>query len=270
MDIAIGFDMTLAMTGPSLVLGALSVHPSVEPQLAAPETFTATPALTFTRYMDAFGNRIMHIPIPAGPQQLRLRSTALVRNSGAPDPESTDAIAHAVQDLPPEVLQFLLPSRYCDFDGALLDFAWQQFGQTAPGWGLVRSISDYVHQHIRFDYLQARATRSATEGWREGVGVCRDYAHLAVALCRCMNLPARYATGYLGDIGVPATPQPMDFSAWFQVYLGGQWRTWDARHNVPRKGRVLMACGRDAADVPITMVFGEHQLLHFEVTSKMV
>ena len=136
------------------------------------------------------------------------------------------------------------------------------------GWAQVRAISDYVHQRIRFDYLQARATRSATDAWREGVGVCRDYAHLAVALCRSMNLPARYVTGYLGDIGVPAVRLPMDFSAWFQVFLGGQWHTWDARHNVPRMGRVLMATGRDAADVPITMAFGANQLERFEVTTE--
>ena len=268
MDIAIGFDIELAVTGPTLLLGALSVHPSVEAQLVAPEQFSVTPALPFTRYVDAMGNRITHLPIPADTPYVRLRSAAVVRSSGLPDVEPLQARAHAVQDLPPEVLRFLLPSRYCDFDGALLEFAWQQFGQIPPGWGLVRAISDYAHQHIRFDYEQARPTRSATQAWQEGVGVCRDYAHLAVALCRSMNLPARYATGYLGDIRLPQVPSPMDFSAWFQVFLGGQWHTWDARHNVPRIGRLLMACGSDAADVPITMVFGDNQLVRFDVTTE--
>ena len=270
MDIAIGYDIALNVTGPTLILGALSVHPSLEPQLHAPEQFSTSPALPFTRYLDAMGNRITHLPVPAGTTQVRLRSAAVIRNSGLPDAEPTGAQAHAVQDLPTEVLRFLLPSRYGDFDGELLNFAWQQFGQTAPGWGLVRAISDYVHQHIRFDYMQARPTRSATEAWREGVGVCRDYAHLAVALCRSMNLPARYATGYLGDIGIAPTGTPGDFSAWFQVFVGGQWHTWDARHNVPRQGRTLMAYGRDAADVPITMVFGNNELAHFEVITDVV
>ena len=268
MDIAIGFDIALRISGPSLLLGHLSVHPSVAPQLHAPEQFAIHPALPHTQYSDSFGNRVTHIPIPAGVGTIRLHSSATVRNDGLPDREPQHAAAHAVQDLPPACLQFLLPSRYCDFDGELLDLAWQQFGAVPRGWAQVRAISDYVHQRIRFDYLQARATRSATDAWREGVGVCRDYAHLAVALCRSMNLPARYVTGYLGDIGVPAVRLPMDFSAWFQVFLGGQWHTWDARHNVPRMGRVLMATGRDAADVPITMAFGANQLERFEVTTE--
>ena len=267
MDIAIGFDISLDITGPNLLLGCLSVHPSVVPQLHAPEQLVITPALPHTQYSDSFGNRVTHVPIPNGTTTLQLHSRAVVRDDGQPDQEPTHAGAHAAQDLPHEVLQFLLPSRYCDFDGELQATAWQEFGSLPPGWGMVRAISDYVHQRIRFDYQQARPTRSASEAWREGVGVCRDYAHLAVALCRSMNLPARYATGYLGDIGVPAVDAPMDFSAWFQVYLGGQWHTWDARHNVLRIGRVLMATGRDAADVPITMVFGSSQLKQFEVTT---
>ena len=267
MDIAIGFDIALQVTGPSLLLGCLSVHPSAAPQLHSTEQFRTTPALAHTQYSDGFGNRVTHIPLPSGTSTIRLQSSAVVHSDGQPDREPSHAAAHPVQALPQPVLQFLLPSRYCDFDGELLTFAWQTFGAVAPGWGLVRAICDYVHQHIRFDYAQARPTRSATEGWREGVGVCRDFAHLTVALCRCMNLPARYATGYLGDIGVPPVPAPMDFSAWFQVYLGGEWHTWDARHNVPRIGRVLMATGRDAADVPITMVFGNNQLQQFAVTT---
>lgn len=270
MDVAIGFDIALEVTGPSLMLGCLSVHPSAVPLLLSPEQFRITPALAHTQYSDGFGNQVTHISIPSGTSVVRLQSSAVVRSDGQPDHEPSHAAVCSVQALPPPVLQFLLPSRYCDFDGELLEFAWQTFGAVAPGWALVRAISDYVHQHIRFDYALARPTRSAADGWREGVGVCRDYAHLAVALCRSMNLPARYATGYLGDIGVPPVPSPMDFSAWFQVYLGGKWHTWDARHNVPRIGRVLMATGRDAADVPITMVFGNNQLQHFSVTTHEV
>jgi len=177
------------------------------------------------------------------------------------------AVQHAPVNLPPETLQFLLPSRYCEVDGKLLNFAWQQFGQTPTGWGRVQAICDFVHQHLHFDYGAARSTRSAAEGFIERTGVCRDFAHLAVTLCRCMNIPARYATGYLGDIGVAPVPYPMDFSAWFEVYLGERWYTFDARHNQPRIGRVVIGRGRDAGDVPIVMTFGAHQLTNFAVTT---
>jgi transglutaminase-like putative cysteine protease len=177
---------------------------------------------------------------------------------------------HMPADLPVETLPFLLPSRYCEVDSELLQFAWNTFGQVPKGWPLAQAICDYVHQQLRFDYQRARATRTALEAWRERVGVCRDFTHLAITLCRCMNIPARYVTGYLGDIGIPPVPYPMDFSAWFEVYLGERWHTFDARHNTPRIGRITIARGRDAADVPITMVFGENTLQRFEVTTDEV
>jgi transglutaminase-like putative cysteine protease len=163
-----------------------------------------------------------------------------------------------------------LPSRYCEVDSELLDFAWRTFGGTPTGWPRVQAICDFVHGHIRFDYMQARANRTALDAFRERVGVCRDFAHLAITLCRCLNIPARYATGYLGDIGVPPVPDPMDFSAWFEAYLGGHWHTFDPRHNRRRIGRTLIGRGRDAGDVPITMVFGEHLLESFSVITEEI
>jgi transglutaminase-like putative cysteine protease len=170
-----------------------------------------------------------------------------------------------VQELPQEVIQFLLASRYCEVDSELKEFAWATFSQTQPGWPRVQAVCDFVHQHVRFDYLQARATRTALDAFRERTGVCRDYMHLAITLCRCLNIPARYCTGYLGDIGIPPVPYAMDFSAWFEAYLGGQWYVFDARHNTPRIGRVLMARGRDAADVALTTTFGVNRLESFQV-----
>jgi len=192
------------------------------------------------------------------------RNDAIVEDNGQPDPQVWDAPQHKVQDLPSEVLFFLLASRYCEVDSELNALAWKLFGGTPPGWPLVQAICNFTHRHIHFDYMQARANRTALETFRERVGVCRDFMHLAITFCRCMNIPARYCTGYLGDIGVPPTP-PMDFSAWFEAFLGGKWYAFDARNNVPRIGRVLMACGRDAADVALTTTFGVNQLQSFKV-----
>lgn len=269
MLIRIGYDIALRVSAPTALVYLLQVHPSRASDLLAPEDTTLSPPLPTDFYEDAFGNACARVRIAAGTDTVRLRNQAVVRDSGLPDPVHWDAWEHAVDELPVQTLQFLLPSRYCDFDGELLAFAWSHFAGLQPGWARVQAICDYVHQHLRFDYGCARPTRTALDAWRERVGVCRDFAHLAIALCRCMNIPARYATGYLGDIGVPPVPYPMDFSAWFEVYLGGQWHTFDARHNQPRIGRVLLARGRDAADVPITMVFGEHQLLRFEVVTEL-
>ena len=270
MLIHIGYDIELALSAPTTLLGALGVHPSRQHDLRQPEALTVQPALPLHSYRDVFDNVITRIDVPAGVAGIRLSNHALIADSGQPDPVPPEARQHPLNELPDAAFQFLLPSRYCDFDGDLMPFAWQQFGQTPEGWARVQAICDFVHKHIRFDYMQARATRTATEGWREGVGVCRDFAHLAVALCRCMNIPARYVTGYLGDIGIPPAPYPMDFSAWFEAYLGGQWHTFDARHNTPRIGRVVMARGRDATDVPITMLFGWSRLDRFEVVTDEV
>lgn len=270
MLIGIGYDIELALNSPTTVLGALHVHPSRARDLQAAESFSVEPPLPVSSYQDGFDNTITRIDVPAGVGSVRLRNHAVVADSGTPDPVRPQARQHALHELSPELFRFLLPSRYCEVDSELMAFAWSQFGSVPPGWARVQAICDYVHGHIRFDYMQARANRTALEGWRERVGVCRDFAHLAVALCRCMNIPARYATGYLGDIGIPPVPSPMDFSAWFEAYLDGQWHTFDARHNVPRIGRVVMARGRDAADVPITMVFGWSQLARFDVGTDVV
>ncbi len=268
MLIRIGYGIDMALQAPTTVLAALHVHPSRAGDLQAPERFTVTPALPYTSYQDGFDNTITRIDVPAGTRSLRLASHAVVADSGQPDPVLRDAPQHPLHELPSEVFRFLLPSRYCEVDSALMAFAWQQFGNVPEGWARVQAICDYVHRHLRFDYQQARANRAALQGWHEGVGVCRDFAHLAVTLCRCMNIPARYVTGYLGDIGVPPVPSPMDFSAWFEAWLGGRWHTFDARHNVPRIGRITIARGRDATDVPITMVFGWHRLERFEVVTE--
>jgi transglutaminase-like putative cysteine protease len=188
----------------------------------------------------------------------------VIEDDGKPDATLADTPETPVAELPDEVLVYLLGSRYCETD-RLSQIAWNLFGTTKPGWSRVQAICDFVHQRIAFNYMHARSTRTAYEAYEERIGVCRDYAHLAVALCRCMNIPARYGTGYLGDIGVPPDPEPMDFSAWFEAFLGGRWHTFDARHNFPRIGRILVARGRDAADTPLLNTFGPHRLDLFKV-----
>lgn len=272
MYIKIGYDIELAVSAPTAVVFLLRVHPSRQRDLVTPDDVRTTPRLDVDHYVDSFGNRCgrVHVPGPAGVEQILFHTEAIIRDSGLPDQIDWAAPQHAVADLPPDTLQFLLPSRYCDVDSALLPFAWDQFGSTAPGAARVQAVCDFVHAHLRFDYQSARPTRTASDGFAERVGVCRDFTHLAITLCRCLNIPARYTTGYLGDIGVPAVPLPMDFSAWFEVYLGDRWHTFDARHNQPRIGRVVMARGRDACDVPITMAFGSNSLLRFKVTTHEV
>jgi len=174
-----------------------------------------------------------------------------------------------LQELPDGALVYLLGSRYCDTQ-KLTDLAWSMFGSISGGWQRVQAICNYVHHRIKFGYHFARNDRTADEAHEERDGVCRDFAHLAVTLCRCMNIPARYCTGYLGDIGVPRDPAPMDFSAWFEVYLDGRWYTFDARHNHPRIGRIVIARGRDAADVAISTTFGSAQLVRFTVMTEEV
>ena len=270
MHIKIGFDIQLAVTSPMALVYLLHVHPSRQLDLWQRESVWVQPSLVVDEYLDAFGNRCGRVNAFAGVNTVRFYSESIIRDTGLPDEVNAAACQHEPVELPPETLQFLLPSRYCEVDSELLQFAWNQFGQTPKGWARVQAICDYVHRHIRFDYNAARATRTAVEGYREGTGVCRDYTHLAITLCRCMNIPARYCTGYLGDIGIAPVPYPMDFSAWFEVFLGGRWYTFDARHNTPRIGRVVMARGRDAGDVPITMAFGQNTLQKFQVTTHEV
>ena len=271
MLIRIGYDIELAFktpSAPTALIYMLQVHPSREHDLRGGEHITISPPLRTDHYLDVFGNHCARVHVGAGVQAVRLRNDALIHDSGLPDVQDLDAVQWSQADLPVQTLRFLLASRYCEVDSDLLDFAWKRFAATPPGWPRVQAICDFVNQHLRFDYQCARPTRGALDAFRERVGVCRDFTHLAIALCRCMNIPARYVTGYLGDIGVAPAPYPMDFSAWFEVWLGQRWHAFDARHNVPRIGRIPVAHGLDAADVPITMAFGEHTLKRFEVTTK--
>ncbi len=268
ISIKLGYNIALGLSAPTAVIYVLHVHPSRTSDLVTPETFRIEPSLRVEEYFDGYGNHCGRVNAPAG--VIRFLNDTIIRDSGEPDPSVPNASQPDVTLLPLDTLAFVLPSRYCEVDSELLDFAWSTFASTLPGWPRVRAICDFVHQHIRFDYMQARANRTALEAFRERVGVCRDFTHLAITLCRCLNLPARYVTGYLGDIGVPPSPGPMDFSAWFEVFLGQRWYTFDARHNARRIGRVVIGRGRDAGDVPITMAFGKHSLEHFEVTTEQV
>lgn len=264
MRIKAGYFLTYDCPGPTPMLLCLNIHPSRRTDLVTPHELKFSQGLKSWDYVDSFGNICTRITAPPG--QTSIATEFEIYDSGAPDHVPVDAVQHDIRDLPDDVLTFLLGSRYCETD-RLADFAWQMFGQTRPGWPRVQVILDFVHNHIRFDYQLADPTRSAFGAYLERVGVCRDFAHLALTLCRCMNIPARYCTGYLGDIGVEPSPSPMDFSGWFEVYLGGHWYTADARHNEPRIGRILMAIGRDATDVAISTQFGPTMLTSFEVTT---
>ncbi|WP_232630666.1 transglutaminase-like domain-containing protein [Methylobacterium sp. Leaf118] len=267
MLIRTGYDITFETVAPTPMSLLLSVHPSRQRDLRSPESLATDPQVSQRQSLDAFGNVCTRILAPAG--RITLSADFLVEDSGLPDPVAPDARQMPVHELPDAVMPFLLASRYCDTD-RLGDTAWQLFGQTPEGWARVQAIVDFVHARIRFDYQKADATRTAHDGYTQQVGVCRDFAHLAIAFCRCMNIPARYCTGYLGDIGVPAVPDPMDFSAWFEVYLDGRWYTFDARHNTPRIGRIVMARGRDATDCALSTSFGAARLVRFEVHTDAV
>jgi transglutaminase-like putative cysteine protease len=270
MLIRIGYDIELSVATPMALIYLLRVHPSRRDDLVAPESVLVSGGLVPEEYIDSFGNHCGRVNVPLGMSTVRITNDALIRDSGELDEVDVDARQRDPTELPFSTLQYLLPSRYCEVDSELLPFAWQQFGSVAPGWARVAAICDFVHQHLTFNYKTARPTRTALDAFREREGVCRDFTHLAVTLCRCMNIPARYTTGYLGDIGVPLAPYPMDFSAWFEVFLGDRWTTFDARHNQRRIGRIVMARGRDAGDVPITMCFGPNSLLRFDVVTEEV
>jgi transglutaminase-like putative cysteine protease len=263
MRIRTGFEITYDCPATVPMLLCLSVHPSRREDLETPDWLRTDPMVDVRQYLDAFGNICSRILAPAG--RITLSADFIVRDSGQPDEVAPDAEQIAVHNLPDETLMYLLGSRYCETD-RLSNLAWSLFGKTDLGWPRVQAICDYVHDRIRFDYQTARPTKGAWEAHEEREGVCRDYAHLAVAFCRCMNIPARDCTGYLGDIGVPIV-DPMDFSAWFEVWLGGRWYTFDARNNTPRIGRVLIARGRDATDVAIANTFGTAFLAGFQVVS---
>jgi transglutaminase-like putative cysteine protease len=263
MIIRVGFEAAFDFAEPTAVVLMGYIHPERAPSIRQLDRLSVTPQVFVSEYYDLYGNLCGRTVVPAG--RVTFRTSALVEDDGLPDVQVPAAFQHQVQDLPNDVLTFLLPSRYCEVDGELRDIAWSTFGKLPAGWPLVHAVCNYVHQHIRFDYMMARANRTALEAFRERAGVCRDYMHLAIAFCRSLNVPARYCTGYLGDVGVPPQPCPMDFSAWFEVYLGGRWLAFDARNNTPRIGRILMARGRDAADVALTTTFGVNTLRSFRV-----
>ena len=262
MHIHVGFEMIYDSPQPTPIIFNLNVHFTRVSDLLGRDDLVVDPPVPMTAYRDGFGNWCTRIVAPTG--RTRVSADALVNDTGVPDVIVPQAQQIPVPDLPEETLVFLLGSRYCETD-RLSVTAWNLFGQTPEGWDRVQAICDYVHRHITFDYQRADNTRTALEAFNGRVGVCRDFTHLAVAFCRCMNIPARYCTGYLGDIGVPPVDEPMDFSAWFEVFLGGQWHTFDARHNTPRIGRVLIARGRDAADVALSNTFGPNTLTSFRV-----
>ncbi len=266
MFIRLGYDIEFDLPAPVAMVAMLSVHPSRTADLRAPDEMGIEPAVPLTSYMDGFGNRCTRFVAPQG--ALRLSNTTLIEDSGIPDPVSPNAREHPVGELPNDILIYLLNSRYCEVD-RLSNIATELFGATAPGWGRVQAVCDWVNTRVTFGYQHARPFRTALDVFTDRVGVCRDYQHLAIAFCRALNIPARYATGYLGDIGVPVV-LPMDFSAWFEVYLDNQWWTFDARNNTPRIGRVLIATGRDASDVAITTSFGAANLTRFAVVAEEV
>jgi transglutaminase-like putative cysteine protease len=262
MLIRIGFEMVFEVPAPAPMLLMLGLRSEREASVRRPGGLRVEPEAPVRGYTDGFGNHAARLLAPAG--RLILRDDLIVEDSGLPDPVAPDAKQIPVQDLPSDVLVYLLSSRYCEVE-RLLEVAWRLFGTTPEGWGRVQAICDWVHENVRFDYQSARPTKTAHDVYEERAGVCRDFSHLALTFCRCLNIPARYATGYLGDIGIPPQPYPMDFSGWFEAYLDGRWHTFDARHNVPRIGRVLMAHGRDAVDVALTTSFGTTRLEKFAV-----
>jgi transglutaminase-like putative cysteine protease len=267
MRILIGCEMTFKLGQVTPIITTLNVHSSRVSDLEQSDHVVTNPSVPVDGYRDVFGNWCNRMHAPAGSFSISTR--AVVRDRGHWDPVDPNAEQIQVHQLPADTLQFLLGSRYCETD-VLSERAWALFGTTPLGWARVKAICDFVHDHIAFGYEHSRATRTAAEAFDERKGVCRDYAHLALTFCRCLNIPARYCTGYISDIGLPPPDAPQDFAAWIEVFLGGEWHVFDPRNNDPRIGRILVARGRDAADVPLTMTFGPHKLTHFKVTTEEV
>ena len=266
MLIRVGFDIEFEIPAPVAMVALLHVHPTRQADLREPDEPRIIPAVSIDEYEDSFGNLCSRFVAPAG--NLQLSHSTLIEDSGDPDPVCPQARQVPVEDLPPEMLRYLLPSRYCEVD-RLVEIAGNLFGGFSLGWPRVQAVCDWVQANVAFGYHFASPTKTAVDVYRDRNGVCRDFQHLAITFCRCLNIPARYATGYLGDIGVPERP-PMDFSAWLEVFLHDRWWTFDARNNTPRVGRVLMATGRDAADVAITTSFGTSLLKSFNVVTEEV
>jgi transglutaminase-like putative cysteine protease len=264
MLIRLGYDLRFELPAPTAMVALLHVHPSRDRDLREPDILLTEPKLPVAEYIDSFGNRCSRIFAPAG--ALRLHGSTLIVGPDEVDEIDPSAEEMPVQDLPHEVLKFLLNSRYCEVD-RLSAVALDLFGGLHRGFSRVQAVVAYVNRIVQFNYMAARPTKTALDVFTERTGVCRDFQHLAITFCRALNIPARYATGYLGDFDVIVAPAPMDFSAWFEVYLSGRWWTMDARHNCQRLGRVLMATGRDASDVALTTSFGVANLTHFFVVS---
>lgn len=262
MKLLAGYELEYEFPQPTPVILMLNIHFSRASDLTSPDHAMLTPSVAIDGYRDGFGNWCTRLVAPPGP--MRITTSVVVNDSGQPDPQVPDAMQIAIEQLPQEALVFLLPSRFCDSD-RMLDLAWTLFGGGTTGWARVQEICDFVHERVAFGYEHARVTRTASEAYEERQGVCRDYAHLAIAFCRALNIPARYCFGYLSDIGTPKPYPPGDFAAWFEVYLGGKWHTFDPRNNTPRIGRILIARGRDAADVAMTTTFGPNTLKSFRV-----
>ena len=267
MLIRYGFNIEIDVWQETTILTALDIAAERCADIVEEGPFKATSVASVQKYTDGFGNTCRRIDGLPGTISMSLEG--LVRDNGVADPIVVDAEQMPVSLLPVDTLPFLLASRYCETE-LLTSMAWSNFGGIQGGWARVQAICDFVHDRLTFSYSNARSTRTALEALNERIGVCRDFTHLAVALCRCMNIPARYCNGYLGDIGVPSDPSPMDFNAWFEAYVGGRWYTFDARHNVPRIGRILVARGRDAMDVPMLHTFGPHSLRTFKVITEEV
>jgi len=267
MLIRLGYDIIFDAPAPVATVALLKVHPSRVHDLRLPDELNLEPATEVSTYLDSFGNNCCRFLAPSG--QIRLSNSTLIYDSGIPDPVAPSAREVPPQDLPHDALRYLLSSRYCEVD-RMLNIATELFGGVAPGWNRVQSVCQWAHDKVKFGYEHASATKTALDVFADRKGVCRDFQHLAITMCRALNIPARYATGYLGDIRVPPAPVPMDFSAWFEAYLEDRWWTFDARHNHPRIGRVLMAVGRDASDVALTTSFGTANLLQFSVTTAEV
>ena len=262
MHIRFGYELLYTTSVPTHMILMLHTQLGRGQKYVVADKMQLSRAVSAKIYTDGFGNTCTRLELPSGPT--RITADALIEDAGSREPVVPTAQEHPVRDLPHEVLPYLLSSRYCDTE-VLMAEAWRHFGHVTPGWSRVQAICDFVHDYVAFDYRYARATRTASETFYERQGVCRDFAHLAIALCRCLNIPARYCTGYLGDIGVPAADSPMDFAGCMEVYLGGQWHLFDPRNNARRIGRILIARGRDAGDVAISTAFGPASLQLFKV-----
>ena len=261
MQIRIGYELAFEVAQPTPMQLMLYVHPERARDLRNPEAIVVEPAIPLESFIDGFGNRAARILAPAG--VVRIRYDNVIDDPGRPDVSFKGLRLTPVHETPAECWRFLLASRYCEVD-RMSQIAWDLFGNTPESWERVQAVVDWVHAHVTFGYPFARPTKSACDVYLERQGVCRDFQHLAITFLRALNIPARYTTGFLGDIGVPASG-PMDFSAWAEAYLDDAWYTIDARHNRTRIGRVVMARGRDAVDVALTTSFGAATLTQFTV-----